>query len=252
MAAHTTHLVVGERVFPQIAPLPRSTAERGAFLLGCVLVDVHVFSDIDRRRTHFRDGLYAKGDLAFDRSSANFLRAVTGLLVRPWPALRADEQAFVAGYLCHLVTDEVWMAFCWRMLDALGLERWSDLPVPGSVLMTAYHVLSRPLFRDFGAVAEAIETARIPHAMTHIPHDAFVHAWQTARAHILDGQTPNSYLRMLERMGADEAEVRAVRAAHDAHWEDALAFARAQEDLASIVAEAVRRSVETIPRLWDR
>ena len=255
MAAHTTHLVVGERVFPQIAPLatwPRKRQVYGAFLLGCVLVDVHVFSDIDRQRTHLRDGLYGKGDLAFDKSCIRFLRALAGLLARPWQALRPEEQAFVAGYLCHLATDEAWMAFCWRILDQLGLERWSALPVPGGVLMTAYHVLSRALFRDFAAVAEALVAAPIPQAMTHVPHEAFVHAWQIARAHILEGHTPGSYLRMLERMGAGEAEVRAARAAHEAHWEAALAFARAQENLASIVADAVRRSVDTIPRLWDK
>jgi hypothetical protein len=255
VAAHTTHLVVGERVFPQIAPLlvqMPSTAQRGTFLLGCVVVDVHLFGAIDRRRTHFRDGLYARGDLAYDRSCANFVRAVGGLLARPWPALRPDEQAFVAGYLCHLATDESWMAFCWRMLDRLGLERWSALPVPGSVLMTAYHVLSRPLFHHFASIAEALAQAPIPHAMTHVPHEAFVHAWQTVRAHVLDGHTPDSYLLMLAQMGRGEEEVRTARAAHDAHWEAALALARAQEDLESIVADAVRRSVETIPRLWDR
>jgi len=51
MASLITHLVVGERVFAQLRQFGEK--EYGAFLLGCVLVDVHGFSDVDRRVTHF-------------------------------------------------------------------------------------------------------------------------------------------------------------------------------------------------------
>jgi hypothetical protein len=49
MAPLITHLVVGERVFAQLRQF--DSAAYGPFLLGCILVDVHGFSNIDRRVT---------------------------------------------------------------------------------------------------------------------------------------------------------------------------------------------------------
>ena len=56
MAASITHLVVGETVWKQVySDLPAEV--QGAFLAGCMLVDVHAFNNIDRRRTHFASPL---------------------------------------------------------------------------------------------------------------------------------------------------------------------------------------------------
>ena len=52
MAPIVMHAVIGERVYPEIAPLAASHS-LGAFLLGCMLADVNGFSDLDRRQTHF-------------------------------------------------------------------------------------------------------------------------------------------------------------------------------------------------------
>ena len=67
MASWVTHLVVGERVFAQLQQFGEQ--EYGAFLLGCVLVDVHTFSDVDRRATHFVGRLEEDGVDAFNKSS---------------------------------------------------------------------------------------------------------------------------------------------------------------------------------------
>ena len=57
---------------------------------------------------------------------------------------------------------------------------------------------------------------------------------------------------MLERMGKSETEIRAVRKSHERYWEEAVAFVKEQEDIESIVASGVERSLEVIPRLWER
>lgn len=250
MSAHSMHLVIGERVFPQIHKLEPTSPAYGAFLLGCVLADVNLFSDLDYRQTHFTEGMYGQGEDAFGKSCSNFLSQLDTLLIRPWSELPGREQAFVAGWLCHLATDESWKEFCWRSLRTLGIASWSDLPVPGGVLMTAYHVLSAELFADFPAVVSALEDAAIPNVLSHVSHDALARTWAIARPHALYGRTPESYFTMLEGMGKSDAGVQAIREEHYRHWEDVMSFIREQDDIESLVASAVERSVEVVPRLW--
>jgi hypothetical protein len=54
-----THLVVGERVYRQLDWF--GPADHGAFLLGWILVDVHLCSPIHRRETHFADAVALVG-----------------------------------------------------------------------------------------------------------------------------------------------------------------------------------------------
>lgn len=246
------HLVTGERVFPQIQELQSTPSAYGAFLLGCVLVDVNLFSDLDYRQTHFAGGMYGEGENAFDKSCSNFLSQLDTLLLRPWSELSGREQAFVAGWLCHLAADESWKEFCWRVVRKLGITSWSDLPVQVDVLMTAYHVLSAELFVDHPAIVSALMGASIPNVLPHVPPDALARTWAIVGPHDLYGRTPESYLEMLERMGRGDAEVQATREEHHRYWEDAMAFIREQDDIESLVASAVERSKAIVPQLWTR
>lgn len=245
------HLVVGERVFPQIQELGQQSSVYGAFLLGCVLVDVTMIAPLDRRRTHFSDGLHGQGGWAFDRSCENMLAQLDDVLLRPWRDLSGRERAFVAGYVCHLAADESWKAFSLRLLHKLGLTRLSELPVPGGVLMTVYQIASTALFADLPAIDSAVASAEIPDVLRYIPHHVLAQTWAVAGPHALDGRTPESFYAMVARMGRTEAKVQAVRENHERHWEAALAFVAEQEDVASIVASGVDRSLEVIPRLWQ-
>ena len=251
MATLSMHLVVGERVFPQIQALGQNPSAYGTFLLGCVLVDVNMIAPIGRRRTHFCDGFYGKGAYAFDRSCENMLAQLDDALLHPWRDLSERERAFVAGYLCHLAADEAWKVFCRRLLEKLGLARWSDLPVPGGVLMTAYHIPSTGLFADAVAVSSALASAEIPNVLRYVPHHVLSKMWAVVGPHALNGRTPESFYRMLERMGKSEAEIQAVRENHERYWEEAVTFVREQEGVESIVADGVERSLEVIPRLWE-
>ena len=103
MPPFTTHLVIGERVFPQLSQFEQE--DYGGFLLGCGLVDVHGFSSIDRRTAHFADRLDKESAFALNRSCKNFMDQLDGLLIRPWEELTSTEQAFVTGCLCHLAAD---------------------------------------------------------------------------------------------------------------------------------------------------
>jgi len=248
MAPLVTHLVVGERVFPQLWRF--GAQDYSPFLLGCLLVDVNHFSDVDRRRTHFTGGIDGGGVHARNGGCANFLSQLDTVLLRPWRALMVQEQAFVAGYLCHLAADKAWRSQIWGRLHAFGIGSMADLPVPGDVLMTAFSVLSSQKFLDFPAVVSALNDAVLPHVLAHVPYDALRTMWVAVRPSMANGRSPEAYFEMLRRKGRSGAEIEAVRREHDLHWEDAVTLAQDLEGIEPFICAGVRRSLDVIPRLW--
>ena len=248
MAPLVTHLVVGERVF---APLQQfGDEEYGSFLLGCVLVDVHGFSDVDRRTTHFVGRLEEDGTDAFNKSCTNFLSQLDDLLLRPWGELASAEQAFVAGYLCHLAADEDWKQFGWNVLQTLEIPSLADFPVPGEVFLTAFDVLSSEMYVDFPSVTSALNDVAIPNVLAHVPHEAFQAMWDIAQEHVADGRTPESYFEMLRRLGQTDAELQEIIHQHDVYWDDAVSWITDFGGVEPRIHAGVERSLEVIPRLW--
>jgi len=250
MAPLMLHLVIGERVYPLVEALGGADAALGAFLLGCVLVDVNAFSDIDRKETHFVGRPNEVGEEAFSKGSAHLLSERDGLLQRPWDALDAHERAFVAGYLCHLAADEAWKEMGWRKLWAMGITSLDELPVPGGVLLTAYSVLGVAHYRDLNVVVRALREAAVPDVLTHIPHQALLDMWRVLKPHALDGRTAASYLAMLARRGLSAAEVAVRREQHEMYMEEALALAEQVLDVEAVIEAAVAGSAGIVPRLW--
>ena len=251
MASITTHLVIGERVFTRLPQL--DPADLGSFLLGCLLVDVHWFSDIDRFTTHFAERFDGEGPYAFNRSCVNFMRRLDRLLIRPWDELTSAEQAFIAGYFCHLAADEDWKRFDWHMLHTLGIRWWADLPVPGDVIVSAFDVLSSELYIDFPTVKAALSDISIPNVLTHVPHATFQMTWEIAQIHIMSGSTLYSALKMFKRMGKTSAEMQTVRHQHEVYWEHAVAFI--QDDFGGVqprIQAMVQRSLERMPLLYQQ
>jgi len=82
--------------------------ERGNLYLGSTAPDIHVITRWERRRTHF-----------FDLSNLDEQSGMAGLFER-YPRLRepsdlsAGTAAFVAGYVTHLVVDELWINTIYR------------------------------------------------------------------------------------------------------------------------------------------
>ena len=252
MAPLITHLVIGERVFAQIQHFDPTPAVYGAFLLGCVLVDVNNLSNIDRRQTHFVGRWDEGGEDVFGKSCANFLSQLNTLLSRPWDDLAGTEQAFVAGYLCHLAADEFWREFGWSLAQKLGIASLTDLPVPGEVIMTAVNVLSREMFVGFSSVASALNNASIPTVLTHVPHDDFQRMWDIIQAHQSESGAIELYFKVLEHKGKTSSEIQSVRQQHDAYWEKAVAFIRDAGGIESYVQPAIERAAYVVSQLWTK
>ena len=250
MAPIVMHLVIGERVYPQIAELAQAEAY-GAFLLGCMLVDVNGFSALDRRETHFVGRPHEDGEDAFCRGSATFLSQLDTLLQRPWNILSNEEQAFVAGYLCHLTADEAWKDIAWHKLWAMGITSAEQFPIPGGVMLTAYSIMSTSHYHDAASVADALRQATVPDVLAHVPHHALVYMWEVVKPHTLNSHTVASYLGMLERKGTPAAEVETRRRQHETYMDEAMRFIRELADIEATLRATVDRSVNIVPRLWS-
>jgi hypothetical protein len=248
MAPFVTHLVVGERVFAQLGRFDPSAY--GSFLLGCVLVDAKNSDDVGRRTTHFVGRLHEDGEDAFRKSCTNFLAQLDALLVRPWHELTQEEQAFVAGYLCHLAVDEASKQMTHEAMQKLGISSLADLPVPGGVLLSAFAALTGELRGDFSAIASALHAVEVPLVLTHVPCENFQAMWEISKEWLMNGCPYELRVEMLRRMGKTEAQIEAARRERETHWDAAVAFAQESGEVERTIDRGVRHSLEVLPRLW--
>lgn len=101
MPALFVHLSVAARAVIQVG---LAAGEQPAYLLGCIAADVDKINGQPRATTHFWTGDEVSGAIKLLAAHPHLLAA------RVAPA----ERAFIAGYLCHLVTDEQWTFTIWR------------------------------------------------------------------------------------------------------------------------------------------
>ena len=246
MAPITTHLVIGERVYPEFVKT-FGPIDYGSFLLGNVLVDAHGFSDIDRRTTHFADRLNKGGIYAFDRSCQNFVDQLDDLLLCSWSKLSTPERSFVIGYLCHLAADENWKQFDWDVLNNQGFYLWIDLSVSGDVVLTVFDILSNKLYNNHLSVSQALRNASVPNVFSHVPHQTFQNVWKIIRNHVEKNSTLESFLEIQNQLGKSGEEIKIIRKEHKMYWQKA-------EDIIdryfggteSRVEAMVQQSIETV------
>jgi hypothetical protein len=254
MATLVAHIAIGERVYlrSRDSAKPIHGKDYGSFLLGCLLTDVNNFNGMDRRKTHFVGRLEEDGADAVRESCRRFLAQLDRLLVRPWSDLTTTEQAFVAGYLCHIAADEAWKLLGWRWLKTLGILSLSDFPIPAGVFSDVFDSACAKAYRDFPTVALALNRAVIPAVFTHVPHRDFVRMWDSVCEHTfdVDGRTPESYFRIVERRG--KGRTGHTRQQHKAHWEQAMSLLQDVGGVEPVIQAAVARSMEVLQQLWGR
>jgi hypothetical protein len=163
--------------------------------------------------------------------------------------LSEPEQAFVAGYLCHLAADEAWLEVSWGLLQELGLRAWEDLPVPAEVMLLTFNELSQDLFKDFSTITLALNSAAIPEVFAHVSQASFRKMWDTSRAYVLEGGSLESYLALLESRGKTYKEIQTVRQHAEGYREEATALIKTAGGIERFIRAAVERSMQVMPRL---
>ncbi len=94
--------------------------ERGNLYLGSTAPDLRVITRWERERTHFFD----LGNVEEQSSVAGLFRAHPGLARAA--ALKESTVAFIAGYLTHLVMDEMWITTIYRPFFGEGSSLAGD------------------------------------------------------------------------------------------------------------------------------
>jgi len=250
VAASITHLVVGEHAFKHITCFNPTLAVYGSFLMGCMVVDVHALHDIDRRQTHFAGRFEKDGEYIYRKSCSTFLSQLGTLLQRSWSGMAQTEQAFVAGYLCHLAADECWQELRSHLFQKQEITSWTDLTVPPDVTLTAFDFLSHRLLIDADTVFAALQEASVPDVFRHVPCETFRHQWDLTRDYVLRGGTPEAYLKMQEGAGKPEDRIQELTRQHAVYWEEALNLVCSIGGVLPYIQRATARTVEVIPELW--
>jgi len=80
----------------------------GCYLGGSISPDAHLVSDISRKETHFFDLEQTGSESGAERIFSTYPDLANG------GGSDTSTKAFVAGYLSHLVTDEVWIMDIYR------------------------------------------------------------------------------------------------------------------------------------------
>jgi hypothetical protein len=224
----------------------------GSFLVGSVLVDVHGFSNIERRMTHFADRFDKESRFAFDRSCQNFVDQFDDLLLRPWATLSNQERAFALGYFCHLAADENWKQFDWDVYHEQGVYLWSDLPVSGDILLTVFDVESGNFYRDYPTVSTVLQDASISNVFSHVTHEEFQRIWHIIKIHVEQKGTLESFLEIQKRLGKDQYEVDRMSEQYRINWNGAkILLAQHFGGIEKRVESMVQQTLETVTHFCD-
>jgi hypothetical protein len=249
--ASITHLVVGEHVIKQYYPqFPGNNL--GSFYAGCMLIDVHAFTEIDRRQTHFVGRVEEAGESAYKDSCNNYLKELRSLLNNTWKSLNPIKKSFVAGYLCHLAVDECWKKLGVQLFQKLGITSWSDFVVPGDVGLTTFDFISNGQLMNKPEIDLILNDIIIPDTFKHIPYKVFAKQWEIIREYVISGGTPESHFMMLERAGKAIKEIQETRKRYDTYWNKGIEFIKEIGGVEPFIQDAIDRTMQVMPQIMDQ
>ena len=206
MPTPVMHLALAEEILRGDALSPSARRlliqQRGSFLLGNTAPDVQTISGQTREETHF----YAIPRTA-DRPAHEALFAAHPVLARaePFPPAQA---AFIAGYIAHLLLDELWLDDIFRRYF---LPDWSPL----RERLFLHNVLRTWMDRQDqqrlnGSVAAALRKAQ-PQGWLPFVNDEYLRAWRDWLVEQLGpGRSVQTAEVFAQRMGVPTADVEAV------------------------------------------
>ena len=189
---------------------PAIEADRGAYFFGATAPDIRVITRRDRRVTHFFE---------LDRfEHQDSVRQMLAEHPELCDATALDERtrAFMAGYVTHLVLDEVYIETVYRRFFG-AQSPLADDAIADVLDRALQYEMNRRELEDgeaLSAITSALQTCETSNAVSFI-EDEHLARW---RGVILDfasqGPTWDRFPRMmnihLKRAGFDEAEIERV------------------------------------------
>ena len=211
MPTPVMHLALAEEILrgDALSPATRRLLieQRGPFLLGNTAPDVQTVSGQERAETHFYHVWRPPPPDESARSACESLLAAHPALARA-DALPPAQAAFVAGYLAHLLLDELWLK---RVFRRYFLQDWGPLEERlflHNVLRTWMDRLDQRRLNV--SLAAALREAN-PEGWLPFVSDEHLRGW---RDWLVEQFTPGHQVQTAEvfarRMGVPAADVEAV------------------------------------------
>ncbi len=238
-----THLAVAAELL-STGRLPAPVSDhRPAFLLGSIAPDVQVLSQQTREATHFfpvpLDGA---------PPAAQTLLALYPSLA-PLGALPPAQAAFMAGYLSHLVFDQLWVRLIFEPVFGLAQawETFAERLYLHNVLRAHWDALD--LARLTPPVSVELAAAQ-PQGWLPFVEDRHLAAWRDlVAAQLGEAGASRTVEVFAARMGVDPAAFAALLA-HPAELNRRLFSRLAPTSLDDYRAAALTESLALIQRLW--
>ncbi len=237
------HLALAEEILED-ASLPASVqqllrSEVPAFLLGNTAPDVQTLSGQPREATHFFEVPMRDRRPARDRMFA------------AWPELSyaselaPNRRAFLAGYLCHLLLDQLWIGNLFEPVFGPDAT-WGTFPERLYLHNVLRVYLDRQLVPNLPeGIAGWLRHAQ-PMAWLPFVTDGHLHAWRDFLAGQLEPGASNKTVEVFAaRMGRDPSDFDALLAS-PADLERRLFSRVSRDDLARFRAEGLAGSLRMI------
>ncbi|TAK13189.1 MAG: hypothetical protein EPO32_06045 [Anaerolineae bacterium] len=186
------HLSLAEELLahPQLPAAAGATlhAGRPAFLLGNTAPDVQVMSGQKRVLTHFFQVPPADDTHPVERMLATYPD------LRSAAALPADQGAFMAGYLCHLIADFEWIRSLF--LPIFGVEAgWETFPHRLYIHNIVRTWLDEQVLAGLPPDERECLAAAVPNKWLPFVEDHFLRQW---RDYIEEQLQPGAAIRTVE------------------------------------------------------
>jgi len=164
---------------------PYIDANRGAFYMGATAPDMRVLMKVDRRHTHF----FQLDEFGKQDSVAAMFEAYPELSSAA--ALDPTTRAFMAGYLAHLLMDEIYIEEVYRVFfgerSPLGGDLWANV-----LYRALQYEMNRRQLEDLDAmcsIRRAVEQAAGEPNVRFLP-DELIAEWQQFSLRVAS-QEPN-------------------------------------------------------------
>ncbi len=242
-----THLAAASEILahPQLAPEAKTglLAELPAFLLGNTAPDVQTISGQPREATHFFPVPLRGAPPAGPRMLASY----PGLARRP--ALPPPQAAFLAGYLAHLIFDQLWVRDIFEPFfgEEAAWANFRERLYLHNVLRA--HWDSLDLARLAPSVPADLKAAG-PDGWLPFVDDRHLHAWRDLLADQLNSGAGRTVEVFAQRMRTDPKAFAALLAAPDDMQRRVFSHV-SPRGLDDYRARAVDASVAAIGAYWQ-
>lgn len=136
--------------------------------------------------------------------------------------------------------------------ETTGVRWWRDLIVPAGVTLTVFDLCLLPE-EHATLFTQVLARTDVPDIFTHVPSGVFQELWSAVKPYAIAGGQPEAYFELSARLAARNVKFQQTLREYDRHRQAAVeVITRYLSGVKARLDAMVSRSLEQVPRLWDR